>query len=309
MSKILVTGGAGFIGSHVAEAYLEAGHQVAVLDNLSTGKKENIPAEATFYHADLTSRKTLETAFSEFKPEILNHHAAQISVNRSVREPYFDAEQNILGGINLLQVCAEHEVRRFIFASTGGALYGDAPKIPSPENTQVVPPAPYGIAKACVEHYIRFFTTEHGFESVILRYANVYGPRQDPHGEAGVVAIFAMRSIAGESCVIYGTGDQTRDFVYVKDVARANLAALEVKQGTYNVGTGNETSINALFAEFKALNDMLEVTNDDARPGEVFRSALDATRAHKDLGWEPKYDLTTGIRETYGWFRERSVQS
>lgn len=304
MSRILVTGGAGFIGSHVAEALIEASHTVAVLDNLSSGKRENVPEAARFYHVDITDKEGLEKVFSEFKPEIVNHHAAQISVNRSVREPCFDAEQNILGTINLLEVSARHGVKRFIFASTGGALYGDAEIIPSNEDTPVIPLAPYGIAKASAEHYVRFFSAER-IEPVILRYANVYGPRQDPYGEAGVVAIFSLKALSGEGCVIYGTGDQTRDFVYVKDVARANLAAVDGKPGTYNIGTGIETSINKLFSEFKRLEGSLKVSHDAARAGEVFRSVLDANRARSALGWQPQVSLSHGIRETYTWFKQR----
>ncbi len=305
MKRILVTGGAGFIGSHVAELFIKQGHAVAVLDNLSSGKRENIPQDAEFYHVDITDKEGLQKVFAEFKPQVLNHHAAQISVNRSVREPHFDAEQNILGTINLLEASARHGVERFIFASTGGALYGDAPTIPSSEDTPVVPLAPYGIAKASAEHYIRFFSAEHGMDAVVLRYANVYGPRQDPHGEAGVVAIFSLKALADEECVIYGTGKQTRDFVYVKDVARASLLALEGKPGTYNVGTGTETSINGLFAEFAALNDSLKVSHHDARAGEVFRSVLNAGRANANLGWQAQISLSDGIGETYQWFKSQ----
>jgi len=299
----LVTGGAGFIGSHVADTFIKAGHQVGIIDNLSSGKRENIPADAKFYEVDITDKKALQRAFTEFKPEVVDHHAAQISVNRSVREPYFDAEMNILGTINLLETSVRHDVGRFIFASTGGALYGDAPVIPSPEDTPVIPLAPYGIAKASVEHYIRFFSQEHSIEAVILRYANVYGPRQDPHGEAGVVAIFSLRTLAGERCTIYGTGEQTRDFVYVKDIARANLLAVDGKQGTYNIGTGKETSINALAEEFRKIKTDLVIDKDAARPGEVARSALDAGKAKNDLGWASEMSLSDGIAETYEWFK------
>lgn len=278
---------------------------MAVLDNLSGGKRENVPEKARFYHVDITDKEAVRQVFAEFKPEIVDHHAAQISVNRSVQEPGFDAEQNILGTINLLDASVRQAVKRFIFASTGGALYGDTKIIPSNEDTPVVPLAPYGIAKASVEHYIRFFSGEHGMEPVILRYANVYGPRQDPYGEAGVVAIFSLKALAGECCVIYGTGEQTRDFVYVKDVAGSNLAALDGKPGTYNIGTGIETSINNLFSEFKRLEGSLEVAHEAARPGEVVRSALDATRAKEDLGWQPQVSLSDGICQTYEWFKQR----
>ncbi|MEA3311885.1 MAG: NAD-dependent epimerase/dehydratase family protein [candidate division WOR-3 bacterium] len=305
MKRILVTGGAGFIGSHVAEVLIEAGHTVAVLDNLSSGRRENLPEESRFFEVDITDKEGLEKVFSGFKPEIVNHHAAQISVNRSVREPCFDAEQNILGTINLLEASARHGVKRFIFASTGGALYGDAEIIPSNEDTPVIPLAPYGIAKASAENYVRFFWNEHGIEPVVLRYANVYGPRQDPYGEAGVVGIFSLKALSGEGCVIYGTGEQTRDFVYVKDVARSNLAAVDGKPGTYNIGTGIETSINKLFSEFKRLEGSLKVSHDAARPGEVFRSVLDVSRAGNDLCWQPQVNLSDGIRQTYAWFKQR----
>lgn len=306
MKKILVTGGAGFIASHTAEALIREGHKVAVLDNLSSGKRANVPKNAEFFEADITDKEGLERVFSSFKPEVVNHHAAQISVNRSVREPGFDAAQNILGSINLLEVASTSGVKRFMFASTGGALYGDAPKIPSDEQTPVVPLAPYGIAKASIEHYIRFYKNEHGIETVVLRYANVYGPRQDPYGEAGVVAIFSLKALAGEECTVYGSGDQTRDFVFVKDIARANVLAIEGPQGTYNIGTGQETSINELFNEFKKINPDLSVKHADARPGEVFRSLLDASLAKKELGWMPSVNLSTGIIETFEWFREFS---
>lgn len=304
MSRILVTGGAGFIGSHVVDAFIEAGHEVAVLDNLSSGKRENVAEGVKFYEGDITDKPFVDKVFGEFRPDIVSHLAAQISVNRSVREPYFDAEQNILGSINLLDASAKSKVRRFIFSSTGGALYGDAEVIPSPEDTPIVPLAPYGIAKASVEHYVRFFASEHGFDAVVLRYANVYGPRQDPHGEAGVVAIFSLKALAGKICVIFGRGDQTRDFVYVKDVAYANRAALDGKTGTYNIGTGVETSINELAGEFIRLNPELVIEHQNARPGEVFRSALDVTKANADLGWSPQVGLSEGINDTYQWFKE-----
>lgn len=304
MSRILVTGGAGFIGSHVVDAFIEAGHEVAVLDNLSSGKRVNVAEGVKLYEGDITDKPFVDKVFGEFRPDIVSHLAAQISVNRSVREPHFDAEQNILGSINLLDASAKSKVRRFIFSSTGGALYGDAEVIPSPEDTPIVPLAPYGIAKASVEHYVRFFASEHGFDAVVLRYANVYGPRQDPHGEAGVVAIFSLKALAGKICVIFGRGDQTRDFVYVKDVAYANRAALDGKTGTYNIGTGVETSINELAGEFIRLNPELVIEHQNARPGEVFRSALDVTKANADLGWSPQVGLSEGINDTYQWFKE-----
>lgn len=307
MSRILVTGGAGFIASHVADAFVKAGHTVAVLDNLSTGKKENIPAQARFFHADIIDKDALDAAFAEFKPEVVDHHAAQISVGRSVENPLFDAEQNVIGLLKVLELAKKYGVARIIFVSSAG-VYGDAQDIPLPEKTPLLPLSPYAITKASGEHYVRFFDREHGLEAVILRYANVYGPRQDPYGEAGVVAIFTEKALAGETCYIFGNGKQTRDFVFVKDIAQANLLALEGKPGTYNVGSGKETSINALFAEFKGINGKLDVAHDEARPGEVFRSVLDAGLAGKDLDWQPRISLTDGIRETYEWFKRQSFQ-
>lgn len=304
MLRILVTGGAGFIGSHVAEAFLDAGHRVAVLDNLSSGNQENLPQKARFFETDITDKDAVGKVFSEFKPQVVDHHAAQISVNRSVREPSFDAEQNILGTINLLQASASQGAERFIFASTGGALYGDAQVIPSPEDTPVMPLAPYGIAKASAEHYIRFFSAQHGMKAVVLRYANVYGPRQDPLGEAGVIAIFSLRVLEGKEFLIYGTGEQTRDFIYVEDVARANLAALDGEPGTYNIGTGEQTSINRLAQEFAKVNPGLKITRRDSRAGEVSRSALDASKARAGLGWSPRVLLDEGIGKTFRWFKE-----
>jgi len=225
-------------------------------------------------------------------------------VNRSVREPCFDAEQNILGTINLLEASARHGVKRFIFASTAG-VYGGAENIPLSEETLLDPLSPYAIAKVSGEQYLRFFSESHRIEAVVLRYANVYGPRQDPYGEAGVVGIFSLKALSGEGCVIYGTGDQTRDFVYVKDVAQANLTAVDGEPGTYNIGTGIETSINKLFSEFKRLEGSLKVSHDAARAGEVFRSVLDANRARSALGWQPQVSLSHGIRETYTWFKQR----
>ncbi|NLI98457.1 NAD-dependent epimerase/dehydratase family protein [bacterium] len=303
MKRILVTGGAGFIASHVSEAFIKAGHKVAILDNLSSGKMENVPKDAEFFKVDITDSEGVEKVFSAFKPEVVDHHAAQISVTRSVREPKYDAEQNILGSINILDTAIRYETRRFIFASTGGALYGDADVIPSDERTAVLPLAPYGIAKSTVENYIRFFKNTHGLEAVILRYANVYGPRQDPHGEAGVVSIFTLKALCNEECLIYGSGNQTRDFVYVNDIADANLKAVDGKEGTYNIGTKREITINELFQEFRKINPKLTVVHLKERRGEVLRSVLNADRASTELGWVAKTSLAEGIRQTYEWFK------
>jgi len=315
--KILVTGGAGFIGSNVVDALVKDGHEVTVLDNLSTGKEENINPEVKFYNIDLLDMESLELAFREFKPDVVNHHAAQIDVRKSVKDPAFDAETNIIGSINLFELSINYGVRRIIFASTGGALYGEPEKLPASEDTPIEPLSPYGVSKYCVENYLNYFKRLYelrdrhaslrsahddkeersvGIERVILRYANVYGPRQDPLGEAGVVAIFTGKILKGEKPVIYGDGTQTRDYVYVEDVVKANVLALEGKEGTYNIGTGKETSVNELIEVFsKVLGREIKPEYTPPRIGEVHRISLDGEKAKKELGFVPKYSLEEGI--------------
>jgi UDP-glucose 4-epimerase len=245
--RILLSGGAGFIGSHVAEHLLERGHEVAVVDNLSSGKRENIPQGARFYETDILSG--CAQVFEDFGPEVLSHQAAQMDVRRSVREPHIDAEVNVLGTIRLLENCTKYDVRKVIFASTGGAIYGEQHQFPALEDHQQYPLSPYGVSKLAGERYLNFYYVHYGIPYAALRYANVYGPRQDPHGEAGVVAIFCGNLAAGRPSTINGTGEQTRDYVYVEDVARANVLALEddLPPGPYNIGTGIETSVNRLY--------------------------------------------------------------
>ena len=302
--KILVTGGAGFIGSNVSDALVKDGHEVTVLDNLSTGKEENINPEVKFYNVDLLDIESLELAFREFKPDVVNHHAAQIDVRKSVEDPAFDAETNIIGSINLFELSINYGVRRIIFSSTGGALYGEPEKLPADEYTPIEPISPYGVAKYCVENYLNYFKRLYGVERVILRYANVYGPRQDPLGEAGVVAIFIGKILKGEKPVILGDGTQTRDYIYVEDVVKANVLALEGKEGTYNIGTGKETSVNELIEIFsKVLGHEIKPEYAPPRKGEVHRISLDGEKAKRELGFVPKYSLEEGIKKTIEWYK------
>ncbi|MGB9832904.1 SDR family oxidoreductase [Caldisericum sp.] len=301
--KILVTGGAGFIGSNVVDAFVENGFEVAVLDNLSTGKKENLNTKAKFYNADLRDRNALEKVFKEFKPEIVNHHAAQIDVRKSVEDPVFDAEINIVGSTNLFQLAVKYEVKRVVFASTGGALYGEPKVLPANEDTPIEPLSPYGVAKYCVENYLNYFKRLYGIERVILRYANVYGPRQDPLGEAGVISIFTGRILEGKPVFIFGDGTQTRDFIYVEDVVNANLLAIAGSEGVYNIGTGVETSVNDIVKVFEeVLERKIQVEYLPPRKGEVYRIALDYTKAKQSLGFEPTYTLKEGIKKTIEWY-------
>jgi len=294
--KILVTGGAGFIGSNVSDALVKDGHEVTVLDNLSTGKEENINPEVKFYNVDLLDMESLELVFREFKPDVVNHHAAQIDVRKSVEDPAFDAETNIIGSLNLFELSINYGVRRIIFSSTGGALYGEPSNLPATEDTPIEPLSPYGVSKYCVENYLNYFKRLYGIERVILRYANVYGPRQDPLGEAGVVAIFTGKILKGEKPVIYGDGNQTRDYVFVEDVVQANVLALEGKEGIYNIGTGKETSVNELIEVFsKVLGREIKPEYAPPRIGEVHRISLDGEKAKKELGFVPKYSLEEGI--------------
>ena len=302
--KILVTGGAGFIGSNVVDALIKDGHEITVLDNLSTGKEENINPEVKFYNIDLLDIESLEFVFREFKPDVVNHHAAQIDVRKSVEDPAFDAEINIIGSINLFELSINAGVRRIIFSSTGGALYGELEKLPVSEDTPIEPLSPYGVAKYCTENYLNYFKRLYGIERVILRYANVYGPRQDPLGEAGVVAIFTGKILKGEKPVIYGDGTQTRDYVFVEDVVKANVLALEGKEGIYNIGTGRETSVNELINVFsKVLGREVEPEYAPPRKGEVRRISLAGEKAKRELGFVPKYSLEEGLKKTIEWYR------
>ena len=305
--KVLVTGGAGFIGSHVAERLLSDGHEVVILDDLSTGHVEHLHPEVRFYQMDVQS-PWLDELFKIERPEAVLHQAAQASVRRSVADPVFDASVNVLGAVTLLQASVRHGVRRFLFASTGGALYGDADVIPTPEDYPTLPVSPYGASKLGAEVYLRTFQAVHGLSYAALRYANVYGPRQDPHGEAGVVAIFARRLLSGEPARINGDGKQTRDFVYVGDIAEANARALTSEAvGSFNVGTGVETDINTIFQLLKRLsgNNQVEV-HGPPMPGEQRRSVVDARKIEKVMGWRPQTGLEAGLDATVRYFRQES---
>jgi UDP-glucose 4-epimerase len=301
--RVLLTGGAGFIGSHVANHLLARDHEVAVVDNLLSGKKESIPEEATFYEQDI--RDGCANVFENFGPEALCHQAAQMDVRRSVREPDFDAAVNIIGMLRLLENCVRHGVKKVVFASTGGAIYGEQREFPAPEDHPPYPLSPYGVSKLAGERYLHFYHAQYGLPYVALRYANVYGPRQDPHGEAGVVAIFSRDLVLDKPSTINGTGEQTRDYVYVQDVARANVLALEgdAPSGAYNIGTGIETSVNELYEVLRGTSGKdLPPEHGPAKPGEQLRSSIDSTKAARIFGWRPKTDLATGLKETLLFF-------
>jgi UDP-glucose 4-epimerase len=303
--KVVVTGGAGFIGSHIADRLLADGHEVVIIDDLTTGHVEQIPAKARFYQMELAS-PWLEEMFRIERPQAVVHQAAQASVRKSVQDPVFDGTVNVLGTVALLQASVHHQVRRFLFASTGGAIYGDIDQTPTPEDAPALPVSPYGAAKLASEVYLRTFHALHGLSFAALRYANVYGPRQDPHGEAGVVAIFTRRLLAGEPARINGDGKQTRDFVYVGDVADANARALTSDAvGSFNVGTGVETEINRVFAILRQLtgSDQQEL-HGPPLAGEQRRSVVDPSKIGAVMGWKPRTSLEDGLRETVRYFRE-----
>jgi UDP-glucose 4-epimerase len=301
--KVLLTGGAGFIGSWVADALIADGNEVFIVDDLSTGKIENIPKDANFVKADIRDRDRLEKIFEDFKPEVINHHAAQMNVRNSVEDPVFDAQVNIIGTINLLELSMKYETKKFMFASTGGAIYGEPEVIPCAEDTLPAPISPYGISKYAVEQYLNYYKTVHDLSHVVLRYSNVYGPRQNPHGEAGVVAIFCNRIKCDNPCEIFGDGKQTRDYVYVEDVARANILSLNAKDVILNIGTAIETSVNDVVRKLKRVtNRDVQVVYTPRRSGEVDRIALEITLAEKLLGWSPRVNLEDGLSKTWEWF-------
>lgn len=305
--KVLVTGGAGFIGSHVCDQFLRAGHEVIALDNLSSGKKENLDPRVRLAVLDIRSPEAAALIRSE-RPHAICHLAAQMDVRRSVEDPRFDADANILGMLNLLEAARASEVKKFIFSSTGGAIYGEQDMFPAPESHATRPVSPYGVSKASGELYLGYYRAQYGLPYVALRYANVYGPRQNPHGEAGVVAIFSQRLVAGSPCTIYGDGGQTRDFVFGPDVARANLLAFEKDYvGAVNIGTGIETDINRLFTLLaEAAGSNLKAQHAPGKPGEQRRSCIDAALARKVLGWEPSMGIAEGLRQTVEFFRAKA---
>ncbi len=304
--KILVTGGAGFIASHIVDRYISDGHDLVVVDSLVTGKMKNLNPRARFYRLDIRDPE-IEQVFSRERPEVVNHHAAQIDVRKSVQDPVFDAETNILGMVHLLEKAVKFRVRRFIFASSGGAMYGDQPEGtgPADENTPQHPISPYGIAKATGELYLYYYRVVHGLDYVALRYGNVFGPRQDPFGEAGVVAIFTQKLLAGEQPVINGDGLQTRDYVFVGDVAEANALALTAGvSGSYNIGTAVETNVVELFRNLAAITGRpVPEVHGPAKPGEQRRSVLNPEHARTGLGWKPRVSFAEGLRRTVGYFQ------
>ncbi|MFA5113625.1 MAG: NAD-dependent epimerase/dehydratase family protein [Candidatus Margulisiibacteriota bacterium] len=306
--RILVTGGAGFIGSNVVDAYVAAGHEVAIVDNLSTGKKENLNPRAKFFQADLTAPE-LAKIVADYAPEIINHHAAQIDVRKSVSDPIYNARVNELGTLNLLQAAVQAKVKKIVFASTGGAIYGEVEKkAGADEKHPQEPISPYAITKRSVEMYLYAYKVNHGLNYTVLRYGNVFGPRQDPLGEAGVIAIFCGKMLKGETPTIFGDGAQLRDYVYVGDVAAANLLVLEKGMGeTYNIGTGKGTSVNQLFAVLKELLKFPgDVVYAPARAGELFRSVLSSRKIKKELGWKPQCGVKQGLKQTLKWYRDVS---
>jgi UDP-glucose 4-epimerase len=316
VARVLVTGGAGFIGSHVADRFLAADNDVVVVDNLSSGRRENVPCDAEFHELDIASSEAAELvrggAF-----DVVAHLAAQIDVRRSVEDPVFDARVNVLGTLNLAEAVRASPSRRrarFVFASTGGALYGDFTTPPSPENSPKDPDSPYGISKLSVEHYLAYYARVHGLDTVALRFGNVYGPRQDPHGEAGVVAIFCGRLVDGRPLTVFGDGKQTRDYIYVVDVADAFVTAASAPLATperldtraFNVGTGVETSVIELAEMLRRVAGVgASIEFAPKRAGELARSVLDAEKAAQRLGWRAQTPLDRGLAETYAWFAAR----
>jgi UDP-glucose 4-epimerase len=303
--KVLLTGGAGFIGSHVADLYLANGYDVVIVDNLSTGHLANVNPAAKFYEMDIRSA-ALEDVFARERPDIVNHHAAQMDVRRSVAEPLYDSDVNIRGSINVLECARKYGVQHFIYISSGGAVYGEPVYLPCDENHPIMPLCPYGASKHSVEHYLYMYAVNFGLKYTIIRYPNVYGPRQDPGGEAGVVAIFIGRMLSGQQTVINGDGDQERDYVYVGDCAQANLLALSTTKGNeiYNLGSGHGTSVNAIFDRLKSVTRYQgDAIHGPAKVGETRRIYLDARKAHVELGWQPTVALETGLNQTVKYFR------
>ncbi|AFH49707.1 UDP-glucose 4-epimerase [Ignavibacterium album JCM 16511] len=303
--KILVTGGAGFIASHITDAFVNEGHNVVVLDDLSSGFEKNINPKAKFVKGNICDKELVEKLFNEEQFNVINHHAAQMDVRRSVKDPAFDANTNIIGTINLLQNAIKFKVNKFMFASTGGAVYGEQSYFPADENHPTQPRSPYGISKLAVEKYLYFYNAEYGLNYTILRYANIYGPRQNPFGEAGVVAIFSTKLLKGEQPIINGNGEQTRDYVFVGDVVKANLLTLkDPANDIYNVGTGIETNVNQLFHKLNnIINANKEEKHGPAAPGEQMRSVITSEKLFKKFGWKPSTTLDVGLKLTVDFFR------
>ncbi|MBM3700570.1 MAG: NAD-dependent epimerase/dehydratase family protein [Actinobacteria bacterium] len=305
MEKVLITGGAGFIGSNIADRLIELGYEVIILDNLCTGKKENINSSAKFYEFDVRD-KALIDVFKAEKPDVVIHNAAQLSVRISVQDPMYDAEVNVLGGLNVFNCSMQTRVKKVVFASSGGTVYGEQQYFPADEKHSTNPVSPYGVAKLASENYLYYFNREYGLDYIALRYANIYGPRQDPLGEAGVVAIFSNKIIKGASPVINGDGGQTRDYVFVGDAVDANVHAIESSFcGAINIGTAKETNVNELFYILRDISGKsIEEVHGPAKPGEQYRSVLDNGLAKNILGWNPSVPIKEGLKLTYEWFNK-----
>jgi UDP-glucose 4-epimerase len=303
----LVTGGAGFIGSHLVDRLLQEGHKVSVVDNLSTGKLKNLNPGATFYHTDIT-HSSLQDIFQREQPDLVFHLAAQISVSESTKDPVHDGEVNVIGTLRLLEAVRRFGIEKFIYSSTGGALYGDPVATPCDEHTPIKPLSPYGLSKYLAEQYVELYHRLYHLNYTVLRYGNVYGPRQDPHGEAGVVAIFSQTMLEGKQPRIFGEGDQERDFVYVGDVVNANILAITRGDGkAFNIGTGQGTNVNRVF---EALRDITQYKWDAehraSRPGEVHKISLECKKAIDELGWSPQVSLEEGLELTAEFFRKNT---
>lgn len=311
--RILVTGGAGFIGSHTVDALVASGAgEVSVLDDLSTGKRQQVNAKATLYQTDLRDGAAVASVVEQARPEIIFHLAAQMDVRRSVADPAFDAQVNLVGFLNLMESARRHGLRRVIFSSTGGAIYGEQDEFPCTEDHPRRPVSPYGVAKLATEAYLFFYKAEYGIDYLALRFGNVYGPRQDPHGEAGVVAIFCGRILDGKPVTIYGDGSQTRDYVYVGDVVRAVAAAAKSSGSgiALNIGTGIETNVNDLYSTLAGIAGFrMQAEHAAARPGEQKRSVISPARAERELGWRPEKKLADGLEETFKYFKQQRAGS
>ncbi|GAP13437.1 nucleoside-diphosphate-sugar epimerase [Longilinea arvoryzae] len=307
--KILVTGGAGFIASHVVDLYIANGHEVVILDDLSTGRASNLNPAARFIKMDIRDPRVTDV-FEQEHPDVVNHHAAQMDVRRSIVEPLFDADVNIIGSLNLLENARKNGVRHFIYISSGGAAYGEPKYLPCDEEHPVDPICQYGASKHTVEHYLYMYRANYGLEYTVLRYPNVFGPRQDPKGEAGVVAIFTGRMLSGQPVIINGDGEQERDFVFVGDCAQANLLAITHPHpsGVYNLGSASGTNVNRIFQVLKQITGFSqEAIHGPAKLGETRKIYLDASKAHKELGWQPKVDFMDGLRQTVAYFQKAEM--
>lgn len=305
--KIILTGGAGFIGSWVADYYLKNNHEVLIIDNLSSGKRENVPSSAELVEADIRDADAMEKIFKEFKPEIVNHHAAQTNVRVSVEDPQFDASINIVGTLNVLENSRKAGVKKFIFASTGGAIYGEPEILPADESMKEEPLSPYGVSKLCTEFHLAYYKQVHGLSYTALRYANVYGQRQNPHGGAGIVSIFCTNMLNGTVCNIFGNGEQTRDYIHCEDVAMANTLCLTAPDGVYNIGTSVETSINSVFKSLKEISGSdCDIQYLPEKLGDVKRISLSNSLANQKFQWMPRVTFYEGLKKTWEWFSKNN---